>query len=72
MMNWTDVKTNWKDVKKNFQTKWSKLTDADLTKIAGKREELLPILKKHYAKDEVKLGKEVDDFIQTLKKPAKV
>ena len=71
-MKWMEVKDHWKDVKKDFKKKWPKLTDADLTKIGGKRDELLPILTEYYPKDEPKLGKAVDDFIVTLKKPAKV
>jgi uncharacterized protein YjbJ (UPF0337 family) len=70
-MQWTELKTNWKDLQGKFKTRWTKLTDADLTAIAGKREELIKKLHNYYKTDEVKLGKEVDEFIKTLK-PAHV
>ena len=66
-MQWTEIKTGWKDVQKSFQAKWPKLEQVDLTAIAGKREELITRLVKHYKTDRVKLEKEVEDFIKTLK-----
>jgi len=66
-MKWTEVQKNWKQFDQAFKAKWTKLTDADLKAIAGKREELITRLHRYYTTDEVKLGKEVDDFIKTLK-----
>ena len=66
-MLWNEVKLNWKDVKNQFKGKWNKLTDADLTAIAGKREELVTRLNKIYKTEKVKLEKEIDEFIKGLK-----
>ena len=66
-MLWTEIQKDWKNVSKRFQTKWSKLTDKDLTTIAGKRDELVKLLVKYYKTDKVKLEKEVDEFVNTLK-----
>ncbi len=66
-MQWTEIQKDWKNVSKKMKTKWSKLTDADITAIAGKQDELVSRLGKHYKTDKVKLTKEVDDFIKTLK-----
>jgi len=66
-MLWTEIQKEWKVLSKQFKTKWSKLTDADLTAIAGKRDELVKRLVQHYKTDKVKLEKEVDDFIKNLK-----
>lgn len=66
-MQWTDIKKDWKYVSPRFKSKWSKLTDADLTAVAGGKEELITRLAKHYKTDKVKLQTEVDEFIKTLK-----
>lgn len=66
-MQWNDIKANWTDFRKEFQVKWSKLSEADLTAIGGKRDELISRLQKAYKTDKVKLEKEVDDFIRSLK-----
>ncbi len=66
-MLWTDVQKDWKILSSKFKTKWPKLTDADLKAIAGKRDELVKHLVPLYKTDKVKLEKEVEDFIKTLK-----
>jgi len=66
-MQWTEIQKDWKNVSKKFMTKWPKLTEADMTAIAGKREELVNRLVKAYKTDKVKLEKEIEDFIETIK-----
>jgi uncharacterized protein YjbJ (UPF0337 family) len=70
-MQWMDIKANWKDVQLKFQKKWTKLTEADLKAVAGKREELIKRLNKLYGTDETKLGKEIDEFVKNIE-PLKV
>ena len=66
-MLWTDVQKDWKILSKKFKTNWSKLSDADLTAISGKREELVKRLSQHYKTDKVKIEREIDDFVKSLK-----
>ena len=40
-MNWDQVKGNWKQFKGNVQQAWGDLTDDDVDRIEGKREELV-------------------------------
>ena len=63
MMNWDFVQGNWKQVSGKVKKQWGKLTDDDLAKIAGKREELEGKLQERYGltKDEIK--KQLDDFM---------
>jgi uncharacterized protein YjbJ (UPF0337 family) len=70
-MKWNEIERDWKGLKAQFRTKWNKLTDADLTAIAGKRDELVNRLYQHYKSDKRKLEKEVDEFIAKIK-PATV
>lgn len=66
-MNWDQIAGNWKQFTGKVKAKWGKLTDNDLTTIAGKRDELAGLLqtKYGYAKDQAE--KEVDTFTNSLK-----
>jgi len=66
-MQWNDIQKDWKALSKNFNAKWSKLTDADLNTIAGKRDVLVESLCERYDKDAAKVEKEIDEFVKTLK-----
>jgi len=66
-MQWTEIQKDWKSISNKFKTKWSKLTDTDITAIAGKRDELISRLAKYYKTDKTKLEKEVEDFIKNIK-----
>jgi uncharacterized protein YjbJ (UPF0337 family) len=67
-MNWEQIQGRWKQWKGHAKEKWGKLTDDDLMKIAGKREQLAGLLQERYgyAKDEA--DKELDEFARELKK----
>jgi uncharacterized protein YjbJ (UPF0337 family) len=66
-MVWDQIAGNWKQFKGQVKEKWGKLTDDDLTTIAGKRDQLAGLLQKKYgyAKDEAE--KELDEFSRALK-----
>lgn len=53
-MNTDIIKGNWKEIKGKAKQQWAKLTDDDLQRIDGKREELVGSLQKAYgyARDE--------------------
>ena len=53
-MNWDQIKGNWKQVTGNVKQQWGKLTDSDLTLVAGHREQLAGKIQERYgiAKDE--------------------
>ena len=48
IMNWDTIKGNWKQIEGKVKQKWGKLTDDDLTVIAGKRDQMLGILQTKY------------------------
>jgi len=39
-MDWNRIEGNWKQAQGRIKEKWGKLTDDDLTRINGRREEL--------------------------------
>ena len=55
-MNWDRIEGDWKMFKGKVKQKWGQLTDDDLTKINGKREQLEGVLQQRYgyAKDRAK------------------
>jgi uncharacterized protein YjbJ (UPF0337 family) len=61
-MNWDTVKGDWKQFKGKVKEKWGKLTDDDLNKIQGRRDQLAGAIQKHYgiAKDEAE--KQLKEF----------
>lgn len=53
-MNWDIAAGNWKQLKGKVKEQWADLTDDDLTKIEGRRDQLVGRVQERYgvAKDE--------------------
>jgi uncharacterized protein YjbJ (UPF0337 family) len=53
-MDWDRVQGNWKQFKGRAKEKWGNLTDDDLNRVAGQREQLERIIQQRYglAKDQ--------------------
>lgn len=53
-MNWDQVEGKWKQLRGGVKEKWGKLTDDDLDRIAGKRDQFIGRLQERYgiAKEE--------------------
>jgi uncharacterized protein YjbJ (UPF0337 family) len=66
-MNWDQIAGNWKQFKGNVKEKWGKLTDDDLTTIAGKREQLAGLLQQRYGYGKDQAEKELHEFSKALK-----
>ena len=65
-MNWDTVKGDWKQFKGKVKEKWGKLTDDDLTVVAGRRDQLLGKLQERYGYGKDQAERELDDFARTL------
>ena len=66
-MDWNRVEGNWKQVKGKVKEKWGKLTDDDLTAVAGKRDQLVGRLQQRYGYTKEEAERELDEFAGTLK-----
>ncbi|MFK8252282.1 CsbD family protein [Ancylobacter terrae] len=66
-MNWDRIEGNWKQVKGQVRQQWGKLTDDDLARMNGKRQELEGVLQERYglAKDEA--NRQIDDWANRFK-----
>ncbi len=67
-MNWDQIEGNWKQFTGNVKEKWGKLTDDDLTTIAGKRDQLAGMIQEHYGVAKEQAEKDVDEFVKSLSK----
>ncbi len=65
-MNWDQIEGKWKQFGGQLKEKWGKLTDDDLTTIAGKRDQLIGKIQERYgiARDEAE--RQVDDFSSSI------
>ena len=64
-MNLDVLKGDWKHLQGKVKEKWGKLTDDDLTVIAGKRDQLQGKLQERYGYAKEQAQKELDDFCKT-------
>lgn len=61
-MNWDQIAGQWKQVKGSVKERWGKLTDDDLSVVAGKRDKLAGILQQRYGYAKEQAEKELDEF----------
>ena len=66
-MNWDQIQGDWKQMTGKVKEKWGKLTDNDLTVVAGKRDQLAGVLQERYGYAKEQAEKELDEFLKTLK-----
>jgi uncharacterized protein YjbJ (UPF0337 family) len=70
-MNKEQFQGQWNTIKGKIKEKWGKLTDQDLTRIDGKREQLLGELQKKYGLAKEKAEQELSKFESSLSNLAK-
>lgn len=68
-MNWDIVQGNWEQMKGKARQEWGKLTDDDLDKIHGKKEELVGKLQERYGWAKFDAERRADDFVRTISEP---
>ena len=61
-MNWDRVAGDWKQFKGKVKEKWGQLTDDDLAKINGNREQLEGLLQQRYGYAKDKAKQEIDSW----------
>jgi uncharacterized protein YjbJ (UPF0337 family) len=65
-MNWTQVQGRWGQVKGKIRSSWAKLTDDDLTNVAGKRDVLVGKIVERYGLLKEQAERDVDAWIARL------
>jgi uncharacterized protein YjbJ (UPF0337 family) len=64
-MNWDTVKGDWKQFQGKVKEQWGKLTDDDLKRIEGRRDQLAVAIQKRYGIEMDEAEKQVSAFEQT-------
>jgi uncharacterized protein YjbJ (UPF0337 family) len=59
-MNWDQIQVNWTDFKGKVRNNWVKLTDEDITRIAGRRSELASRLRERYGFAKAEADREIE------------
>ncbi len=66
-MNWDQIQGDWKQLTGKIKEKWGKLTDDDLTMIAGKRDQLAGLIQERYGVAKDQAEKQLHEFMDGLK-----
>ncbi|WP_111735346.1 CsbD family protein [Roseovarius amoyensis] len=61
-MNWDQIEGNWKQLKGKAKANWGDLTDDELQKVEGRREELVGLVQEKYGKARAAAEREVDEW----------
>jgi uncharacterized protein YjbJ (UPF0337 family) len=69
-MNWDQIQGDWMQFKAKVRMNWVKLTDEDLTRIGGRREELVGRLQARYGFAKAEAEREIDAWMKTLRRVA--
>ena len=64
-MNWDLIRGNWMQFKAGVQGNWVKLTDEDLTRIGGRRDELVKRLQARYGFSKNEAQREIEAWVKT-------
>jgi uncharacterized protein YjbJ (UPF0337 family) len=65
-MDWTRVEGNWKKMKGTVKERWGKLTDDDLTAIAGRRDQLEGMIQERYGYAKERARNEIEDWYRSM------
>jgi uncharacterized protein YjbJ (UPF0337 family) len=66
-MNWQQIEGKWDQMKGKVREKWGKLTDDELSVIAGRRDNLVGKLKEKYGLQKEAAEKEINEWLQSAK-----
>jgi uncharacterized protein YjbJ (UPF0337 family) len=61
-MTWDQVQGAWKELRGMVRERWGKLTDNDLDMIAGRREQLVGAIQRHYGVARAQVEEQVAAF----------
>lgn len=65
-MDWNRIEGNWKQFKGKIKEKWGDLTDDDLDKIAGRRDQIEGLIQQRYGLTKDEARKQVDQWFKAL------
>jgi len=69
-MNWDQIQVNWMRFKDEVRKNWIKLTDEDITRIGGRRKELIGRLQARYGFGKSEAEREVEAWLRAQRNAA--
>jgi uncharacterized protein YjbJ (UPF0337 family) len=69
-MNWDRIQLDWMHFKDKIHNNWVKLTDEDLTRIGGRRDELIGRLQARYGFAKGEAEREVEAWVRAQRHAA--
>jgi uncharacterized protein YjbJ (UPF0337 family) len=69
-MNWDQIQIDWVQFKGKVRSNWIKLTDEDLTRIGGRRDELIRRLQARYGFAKAEAEREIEAWIKAQRRAA--
>ena len=63
-MNWDQVQGSWQELKGKVRSKWAKLTDDDVDKVGGAKDQLVGRIRERYGYAKEDAEREVDDWLK--------
>ncbi len=63
MINVDVIEGKWKEFRGKIKERWGKITDSDLDRLRGNREQLAGLLQQKYGYAKEKAEKEIDQFL---------
>ena len=69
-MNWDQIQGDWMQFKNKVRMNWVKLTDEDLTRIGGRRQELSGRLQARYGFARAEAEREIEAWMRSQRHAA--
>lgn len=65
-MNWDQIQGRWKEFKGKAREAWGDLTDDDLDRVEGQRDQMVGLIQKKYGDTRADAERKVDDWVRGL------
>jgi uncharacterized protein YjbJ (UPF0337 family) len=65
-MNWDQIEGNWKQFKGKAREQWGNLTDDELDRIAGRRDQMVGLVQERYGRAKQEAEREVEAWSKGL------
>lgn len=65
-MNWDQIQGNWKQVAGKARETWGKITDDEMEKIAGQRDQLIGMIQTRYGVAKTDAELQVHNFMKKM------
>ncbi len=65
-MNWDQIEGKWKQVKGKAVEKWGDLTNDELDRVAGKRDQMIGLVQEKYGHAKAEAERQVDEWTRGL------